>query len=111
MLTFNGAARTLIVWFTLFFVFSTGVLLQYGTLLVKFLMSHSSFYAWDLAMRTTQGDMMPAGVITALLVLSVLAAGSVLATATLYIWHTVLHLPAAFNRHHYRLRETTPLQK
>lgn len=111
MLTFNGAARTLIVWLTLFCVFSAGVLLQYGTLLVKFLMSHSSFYAWDLAMRMTQGDMMPAGVITALLVLIVLAAGSVLATATLTVWRTALLFPAAINRHHYCLREKTPLQK
>lgn len=47
MLTFNGAARTLIAWLTLFFVFSAYVLLHYGTPLVKFLMTHSSFYAWD----------------------------------------------------------------
>jgi len=96
MLTLSGAARTLIVWITLFFIFSALVLLQYGMLLVKFLMSHSSFYAWDLAMRTLQGDMMPAGVITMLLMLSILAIGSALATAALYLWNGVISLAGPF---------------
>ncbi|MFL6615358.1 hypothetical protein SB912_19130 [Pantoea sp. SIMBA_072] len=107
MLTSNGAARTLIAWFTLFLVYSACVLLHYGTPLVKLLMTQSSFYAWDLAMRTTQGDMMPAGVITALLVLSVLAAGSLLATASLFIWHAVPELAVRPER----LRRTSQLQK
>lgn len=78
------------------FIFSALVLLQYGMLLVKFLMSHSSFYAWDLAMRTLQGDMMPAGVITMLLMLSILAIGSALATAALYLRNGVISLAGPF---------------
>ncbi|MHC3774504.1 hypothetical protein ACYDMD_20085 [Pantoea agglomerans] len=95
MLTFNGAARTLVALLTLFFVFSAYVLLHYGTPLVKFLMMHSSFYAWDLAMRT------------ALLVLSALAGGSLMATASLFIWHAVPGLVVRPDR----LRRTPQLQK
>ena len=82
-----------------------------GADIARFIMSDSNLFVYDLAMRTLQGDMMPPGVITALLVLSVLAAGSLLATVTLHIWHTVLLFPALFNRRHSRQRATIPLQK
>ncbi|AYP25792.1 hypothetical protein [Pantoea agglomerans] len=98
MLTFNGAC--------LVYPFFRPQRVYYGTLLVKFLMTQSSFCAWDLAMRTTQGDMMPAGGVTALLVLSVLAAGSLLATASLFIWHAVPELAVRPDR----LRRTPQLQ-
>lgn len=87
MLTFSGAARTLIVWFTLFFAWSAVVLWQFGPDIVRTLMTHSQLYTYDLATRTMQGDMMPPGVITALLVLLVLTAGSVLSALTLACWN------------------------
>ncbi|KAA8669035.1 hypothetical protein [Pantoea dispersa] len=87
MLTFNGAARTLIVWTTLFFAWSALVLWQFGPDIVRTLMTHSQLYAYDLATRTMQGNMMPPGVITALLVLLVLTAGGVLSALTLACWN------------------------
>lgn len=90
MLTFNGAARTLIVWITLFFAWSALVLWHFGPDIVKTLMAHSQLYPYDLATRMTQGDMMPPGVITALLVLVVLTAGCVLSSLTLACWNLVI---------------------
>ncbi|TQC69981.1 hypothetical protein [Pantoea dispersa] len=87
MLTFNGAARTLIVWTTLFFAWSALVLWQFGPDIVKTIMTESNLFAFDLATRTMQGNMMPPGVITALLVLLVLTAGSVLSALTLACWN------------------------
>ena len=87
MLTFSGAARTLIVWFTLFFAWSAVVLWQFGPDIVRTLMTHSQLYTYDLATRMMQGDMMPPGVITALLVLLVLTAGGVLSSLTMVCWN------------------------
>ncbi|MGE9553661.1 hypothetical protein ACQPT2_21290 [Erwinia amylovora] len=87
MLTLNGAARTLILWFTLFFTWSACLLWQYGPDIVKVIMSDSHLFAYDLALRTAQHDLMPPGVITALLVLIVLSAGAVLSALTLACWN------------------------
>lgn len=87
MLTFTGAARTLIVWFTLFFAWSALVLWQFGPDIVKTIMTESHLFAFDLATRTMQGDMMPPGIITALLVLLVLTAGGVLSALTIVCWN------------------------
>lgn len=87
MLTLSGAARTFIIWLTLFFAWSAIVLLQFGPDIVKTIMSHSHLFAWDLATRMVQGDMMPPGIITLLLVLLVLTAGCVLSALTLACWN------------------------
>ncbi|WP_261643064.1 hypothetical protein [Erwinia mallotivora] len=87
MFTFNGAARTLILWFTLFFTWSACLLWQYGSDIVKVIMSDSHLFAYDLALRMTQNDLMPPGVITALVVLIVLSAGAVLSALTLACWN------------------------
>ncbi|WP_243207493.1 MULTISPECIES: hypothetical protein [unclassified Pantoea] len=86
MLTLSGAARTFIVWLTLFFAWSAIVLWQFGPDIVKTIMSHSQLFAWDLTTRMVQGDMMPPGIITLLLVLLVLTAGCVLSALTLACW-------------------------
>lgn len=87
MLTLSCAARTFIIWLTLFFAWSAIVLLQFGPDIVKTIMSHSHLFAWDLATRMVQGDMMPPGIITLLLVLLVLTAGCVLSALTLACWN------------------------
>ncbi|NIF03496.1 hypothetical protein F3J38_26195 [Pantoea sp. Acro-805] len=87
MLTFSGAARTLIVWFTLFFAWSAVVLWQFGPDIVKTIMTESHLFAFDLASRMVQSDMVPPGIITALLVLMVLAAGGVLSALTIVCWN------------------------
>lgn len=87
MLTLNGAVRTFIIWLTLCFAWSAIVLWQFGPDIVKTIMSHSHLFAWDLATRMVQGDMMPPGVITLLLVLLVLTAGCVLSGLTLACWN------------------------
>ncbi|MCX2202540.1 hypothetical protein LDO48_23405 [Pantoea agglomerans] len=61
MLTLNGAARTFVIWLTLCFAWSAIVLWQFGPDIVKTIMSHSHLYAWDLATRMVQGDIMPPG--------------------------------------------------
>lgn len=84
MLLINGAVRTLIAWFTLFFVWSAFVLWFHGITLMKFIMSTSSFFTYDLAIHTA--DNLPqSGVPVLLLTLTVLAAGAILASVTLVI--------------------------
>lgn len=90
MLTLSGAARTFIIWLTLFFAWSALVLWQFGPDIVRTLMAHSQLYAYDLATRTMQAGMMPPGIITALLVLLVLTAGCVLSALTLACWNLVI---------------------
>ncbi len=87
MLTFTGAARTLIVWFTLFFAWSAVVLWQFGPDIVKTIMTESHLFAFDLASRMVQNDMVPPGIITALLILLVLTAGGVLSSLTIVFWN------------------------
>ncbi|MDF7662751.1 hypothetical protein PUG81_27660 [Erwiniaceae bacterium L1_54_6] len=81
MLQNHGAVRTLIAWFTLFFAWSASVLWFHGVMLMKFMMSNSSLFAYDLALRST-GSLLPDG-IPLLLTFMVLAAGAVLATGSL----------------------------
>ncbi|MGC0796151.1 hypothetical protein WKH63_21615 [Pantoea agglomerans] len=90
MLTLNGAARTFVIWLTLCFAWSAIVLWQFGPDIVKTIMSHSHLFAWDLATRMVQGDMMPPGVITLLLVLLVMTAGCVLSALTLACWNLII---------------------
>ncbi|WP_397324825.1 hypothetical protein [Pantoea agglomerans] len=90
MLTLSGAARTFIIWLALFFAWSAVVLWQFGPDIVKNIMSHSHLFARDLAIRTVQGDMMPPGVITLLLVLLVLTASCVLSALTLACWNLLI---------------------
>ena len=87
MLTFTGAARTLIVWFTLFFAWSAVVLWQFGPDIVRTIMTESHLFAFDLASRMVQNDMVPPGIITALLILLVLTAGGVLSSLTMVCWN------------------------
>ncbi len=87
MLTLNGAVRTIILWFSLFFAWSAYLLWQYGPEIVKVIMSDSHLFAYDLGLRMMQHDLMPPGVITVLLVLIVLSAGGVLAALTLACWN------------------------
>ena len=87
MLTLNGAARTFVVWLILCFAWSAIVLWQSGPDIVKTIMSYSQLFTWDLATRMVQGDMMPPGVITLLLVLLVMTAGCVLSGLTLACWN------------------------
>lgn len=87
MLTFHGAVRTFILWFTLFFAWSAYLLWQYGPDIVKVIMSESHLFAYDLTLRMTQHDLIPPGIITVLLVLTVAAAGGVLAALTLACWN------------------------
>lgn len=84
MLQINGAVRTLIAWFTLFFVWSAYVLWFHGVALMKFIMSTSSLFIYDLSIHT-QGNLPQSGVPFLLLTLIVLAAGATLASATLFI--------------------------
>ncbi|MGC0946829.1 hypothetical protein WKH55_20520 [Pantoea agglomerans] len=90
MLTLSGAARTFIVWLTLFFAWSAIVLWQFGPDIVKTIMSHSQLFAWDLTTRMVQGDMMPPGIITLLLFLLVLTAGCVMSALTLACWNLAI---------------------
>ncbi|MBP2200600.1 hypothetical protein [Pantoea cypripedii] len=82
MLQNHGAVRTLIAWFTLFFAWSASVLWFHGVMLMKFMMSNSSLFAYDLALRST-GTLLPDGIPLLLLTFMVLAAGAVLATGSL----------------------------
>lgn len=84
MLQINGAVRTLIAWFTLFFVWSAFVLWFHGITLTKFIMSTSSLFTYDLAIHTAE-NLPQSGVPALLLTLTVLAAGAVLASTTLVI--------------------------
>ncbi|WP_336749835.1 hypothetical protein [Pantoea vagans] len=90
MLPLNGAARTFVIWLTLCFAWSAIVLWQFGPDIVKTIMSHSQLFAWDLATRMVQGDMMPPGVITLLLFLLVMTAGCVLSALTLVCWNLAI---------------------
>jgi len=84
MLQINGAVRTLIAWFTLFFVWSAFVLWFHGITLIKFIMSTSSLFTYDLAIHSAE-NLPQSGVPVLLLTLTVLAAGAVLASTTLVI--------------------------
>lgn len=88
MLQINGAVRTLIAWFTLFFVWSAYVLWFHGINLMKFTMSSSSLFAYDLSLNTAQ-NLPQSGVLVIVLTLLVLAAGAVLASTTLVIARVV----------------------
>lgn len=82
MLQNPGAVRTLIAWFTLFFAWSASVLWFQGVALMKFMMSNSSLFAYDFALRST-GTLLPDGIPLMLLALLVLASGAVLSTGSL----------------------------
>lgn len=84
MLQNHGAVRTLIAWFTLFFAWSASVLWFHGVLLMKLIMSNSSLFAFDLAMRST-GTLLPDGIPLMLLALLVLAAGALMASFSLKV--------------------------
>lgn len=88
MLLINGAVRTLTAWFTLFFVWSAFVLWFHGIALMKFIMSTSTLFTYDLAIHP-QGNVFQGGVPVLLLTLTVLAAGAVLSSATLCIGRVV----------------------
>ena len=82
MLQNHGAVRTLIAWFTLFFAWSASVLWFHGVLLMKFIMSNSSLFTYDLALRST-GTLLADGIPLMLLTFLVLAAGAALSTGSL----------------------------
>lgn len=84
MLQINGAVRTLIAWFTLFFLWSAFVLWFHGITLMKFIMSTSSLFTYERAIHTA-GNLFEGGTPILLLTLTVLAAGAVLASTTLVI--------------------------
>jgi len=83
MLQINGAVRTQIAWFTLFFIWSAYVLWFHGIALMKFIMSTSSLFIYDLSLHTP-GNLFQSGVPVLQLTLIVLAAGAALASATLF---------------------------
>lgn len=90
MLQFNGAPRTLITWFTFFLAWSALVLCQFGQPMIQYIMSHSDFFAYDLAMRSTQNGLTPQGMIPLLMTLMTLTAGAVLSVLTLLSWNLIL---------------------
>lgn len=83
MLQSTGAARTVLSWLTLFFTWSAFLLWQHGGTLMQVIMTQSNLFAYDLARRMAGDGMMPPGVITVLVILLVLAGGSLLASASL----------------------------
>ncbi|KHE00971.1 hypothetical protein NL54_13110 [Pantoea stewartii] len=89
MLQFNGAPRTLITWFTFFLAWSALVLCQFGQPVIQYIMSHSDFFAYDLAMRSTQNGLTPQGMIPFLMALLTLTAGAVLSVLTLLCWNVL----------------------
>ncbi|WP_210510685.1 hypothetical protein [Pantoea ananatis] len=87
MLQFKGAVRTAITWFTLFLFWSAFILWRYGMQLHHYIASHSNLFAYELAVRTLQSDMMPQGMIPFLMALLTLTAGAVLSVLTLLCWN------------------------
>jgi len=89
MLQFNGAPRTLITWFAFFLAWSAFVLCQFGQPMIQYIMSHSDFFAYDVAMRSTQDGLTPQGMIPFLMALLTLTAGAVLSVLTLLCWNVL----------------------
>ncbi|PQK95188.1 hypothetical protein CG435_22165 [Pantoea ananatis] len=90
MLQFKGAVRTAITWFTLFLFWSAFILWRYGMQLHHYIASHSNLFAYELAVRTLQSDMMPQGMSPFLTALLTLTAGAVLSVLTLLGWNLIL---------------------
>lgn len=87
MLQLSGVVRTAVTWFTLFLAWSALVLCQYGQPMIQFIMTHSDFFTYDLAMRSTQNGLMSEGMIAFLMALLTLTAGAVLSVLTLLCWN------------------------
>lgn len=90
MLQFNGVLRTAVTWFTLFLAWSALILWHFGMQLHQYIMSDSTLFTYELAVRTAQSDMMPQGMIPFLMALLTLTAGAVLSVLTLLSWNLIL---------------------
>ncbi|MEJ1268983.1 hypothetical protein WDV93_24880 [Pantoea ananatis] len=57
--------------------------------MIQYIMSHSDFFAYDVAMRSTQAGLTPQGMIPFLMALLTLTAGAVLSVLTLLSWNLI----------------------
>ena len=86
------SVRDLIAWFTLFFLWSAFVLWSHGVALLQLIMQESHLYAFSLALRHSDSEMLPDALPVVLLVMLVLAIGACLSSVTVATIHAVVSL-------------------